>query len=104
MPPAPSSANAAFLKSSNKNQLLIKVGKVIDAQSLKGEIKVHLFSREAAWLSSLKKAILKSSAGQSREFSVQSARIKDAAAIIKMAGIEDRTQAENLKGYELWIP
>ena len=111
MPPAQSFVNAAYLKSSSKNgspQKLVKVGKVIGAHSLKGEIKARFFSGEASWLSNLKTLILKTESDLSSdllgELIIQKFRLNEGVAIVKLQGIDNRNDSEALKGRTIWIP
>ena len=93
----------------NKNQISSLqaghkvVGKVKDAQGLKGEIFVRLFADRCDWFDSLKTVVL-THEQQIMTAELVKMRLHKNGLVIKMQGLEDRTQAEKLKGWYLEIP
>jgi 16S rRNA processing protein RimM len=78
----------------------ILLAAIIGAQGLKGAVKVKLFTETPESLS--RYGVLKDKHG--KRFEVTAIRpVKDGEAVISFLGIEDRDQAEALKGTELFI-
>lgn len=75
------------------------VGKVKDAHSLKGELFILIFSGETAWIKKLKNFKLNSAL-----YNVEKVKPHKNGLILKAAEIQDRTQAEALKGQAFSIP
>ncbi|PIS11497.1 MAG: 16S rRNA processing protein RimM [Bdellovibrio sp. CG10_big_fil_rev_8_21_14_0_10_47_8] len=86
-----------------------KVGKIKSAHGLKGELSVFVFSGEASWLKKLKQFGLgidheNDLQRQIVSYTVDGARQTPTGLILKTLEIEDRTQAEKLKGQIFYIP
>lgn len=90
----------------NSNEIT-KVGKIKDAHGLKGELYFLSFSGEISWLENLAEVFLENKADTVPAFIrynlLKFKEFKDGA-IIQLAGIDDRTMAEKLKGCSLYIP
>ncbi len=82
----------------------VKVGKIKDAHSLKGELYFLSFSGEISWLEDLPKVYLESQNQEIKEYQLTKVKPFKEGAIIQLEGIKDRTQAEALKGHMLYIP
>lgn len=80
------------------------VGKVKDAQGLKGELYVLIFSGEASWCKDLTHFHLSNEMGETKEFKVKKIRPNKKGIIISSDEIQDRTQAEKWIGYQFSIP
>jgi 16S rRNA processing protein RimM len=93
------------------------VGRVKDAQGLKGEIYVRLFAGQADWLERLQKeALVYLSApaaslaemdvitGPPQVWQMENARRHKEGLVLKLATLSDRTAAEGLKGMQFLIP
>lgn len=96
-----------------KVQKYLKVGHVSDAFGLKGELYIHLRAHKAEWLKKLKELRLVrpltneprgSLAPQIITYEVQTKRAHKNGFVVKPQGIDDRTEAERLIGYEVEIP
>lgn len=99
---ARSCRSAAFSKSlSNQNKF--KAGWVRDAHGLKGELYVQLFAKRADWLESFEQFWLETKSGV-ESFEVERAKPHKDGLIVKSKSIQDRTQAEALKGAPFFIP
>lgn len=83
---------------------LIKVGKVIDAHSLKGEIYAIIFSGDSSWSDEIQNIFLKKESEESFEkFEVDYIKPHKDGLRVKFKTIIDRTQAESLKGKLIYI-
>jgi 16S rRNA processing protein RimM len=93
------------------------VGRVKDAQGLKGEIYVRLFAGQADWLEQLQKearVFLSAPAatlaeqdvvtGEPQVWPLENVRRHKEGLVIKLATLSDRTAAEAMKGMQLLIP
>lgn len=81
-----------------------RIGKIKEARGLAGELYVLIFSREAPWAADLKKfALSDSDQGPFQEFSVVSLREQKEGIVVKVKGLQTRTQAEALVGNLFYI-
>lgn len=93
------------------------VGRVKDAQGLKGEIYVRLFAGQADWLERLQKEAqvylsgpaaslseLDVISGEPQAWALETVRRHKEGLVIKLAKLSDRTAAEGMKGMQLLIP
>ncbi len=95
----------------NSNQL-ISVGKVREAHGLKGEIFAILFAKEAPWINDVKELTLvrreKDNQGSLKEsehlFSIKKHKVHKVGLLLKLEGLDDRTEAESFEGSLLRIP
>lgn len=90
-------------KSSQKFQ---KVGKIKDAQGLKGEVFVLIFSRDTTWANQLIQVHLESPSQNdlSKTLKVERVKAHKEGLIVKLEGINDRNQSEALRGWSFSIP
>ena len=93
-------------KNSAKNPIdetqIIQIGKVIEPRALLGELKIFLAAGEASWISKAKELVLEIH-GAKTAYKITSARISPQGLIVKLVGINDRTQAERVKGAFVYI-
>lgn len=83
---------------------LIKVGKILDAHALKGEIYFFSFSKDISWIEKGMSICLESSETMKRtDFTIESFRPFKDGALIKFEGISNRNQSEELKGDLVFI-
>ncbi len=83
---------------------LVEIGKIKEAKGLKGFVKVHLFSGEAAWVDSVHSVFLmKKDSKEPREVNVESLKMENQNLVVKLKDINDRTSAEGLKGMTVLI-
>lgn len=75
------------------------VGKIKDAHSLRGELFTLIFSKDISWADSLEQCQV--GAGI---YTVQRWKPYKEGLLLKLAGVEDRTAAEKLKGQIFSIP
>jgi 16S rRNA processing protein RimM len=93
------------METSVSHALLKPVGRVKDAHSLKGELYVRLFSGSADWLERFTTAYLVApDTHEIRELEVERAKPHRDGLILKIKDLDDRTPAEQLRGYGLEIP
>jgi 16S rRNA processing protein RimM len=78
----------------------VLLGRIGGAHGLKGELVLHSFAEVPQDIAAY--GPLTDAAGQ-RSFDVAVVRVTDKGVIARVAGITDRTQAERLKGTELWV-
>jgi 16S rRNA processing protein RimM len=72
------------------------IGTVVDAHGIKGELKVKLFSSETEWHSEFKEVCI-----LNKEYVVEKLRLNKTFWILKLDNLDDRNQAELLKGQDL---
>lgn len=77
----------------------IKVGKIVNAVALKGEVKIYSYSDSSRRFEELTRLI----AGEDRELQIENVRYQKNMAIVKFRGIDDRSAAEALKEQEVFI-
>lgn len=89
----------------NSQKSLKLVGKIKDAQGLKGEIFAIIFSKETSWKSKIKEIFLSETeeVSKAQQFEVTQTRAHKDGLVLKLKGIEDRNQSESLKGRFLFI-
>lgn len=75
-----------------------KIGKVVEPKGLKGDLKIHLFSGVAPWLSEIKEIRI-----GSKTYGLVSGKIVKGQLILKVSEVFDRTAAEKLVGQEVAI-
>ncbi len=75
------------------------VGKIKDAHSLKGELFVLIFAKDISWAEELKECQI----GE-MTYSVQRWKPYKEGLLLKVQGVEDRTQAEKIRGQVFSIP
>jgi 16S rRNA processing protein RimM len=85
------------------NPDIFKAGWVRDAHGLKGELYIQLAAKKADWLDSFEEFWLETRDGR-KGFSVERAKPHKDGLIVKSDKIQDRTQAEALKGADFLIP
>jgi 16S rRNA processing protein RimM len=78
----------------------VLLGRIGSAHGLKGEFVVHSFAEVPEDIAAY--GPLTDAAGQ-RTFDFAVVRVTDKGVIARVAGVTDRTQAETLKGTELWV-
>ena len=80
----------------------IKIGKIVNAVALRGEVKIYNYS-DLERFEELDTVILVNRKKQSREFEIESVRYLKNLPIVKFKGINDRDKAEALKDFEVYI-
>ena len=88
----------------------IKIGKIINAVALRGEVKIYNYSDYKERYQELDRVLLSSGmeekayAKQSfREYKIENVRYQKEIVIVKFKDINDRNQAEALKGKDIYI-
>lgn len=79
----------------------VLLGRIAGAHGLKGEVVVHAYTEYPEDIAAY--GPLSDQGGQ-QEFELAIVRVSDKGVIARIPGIRDRTQAEALKGTELWVP
>lgn len=83
----------------------IKIGKIVSAVALKGEVKIYHYSDYKERFEELDRIIL-SSAGKKtaeREYEIEKVRYQKDMVIVKLRGVDDRNGAEALKDLDVLI-
>lgn len=83
------------------------VGKVKKAHGVHGEIFIHLFSGEAAWLEKLETVSLVKAVGKDFTFetyTIKRKRLHKEGLILHLNEVKDRNKAEELKGAMFEVP
>lgn len=101
------SSSQQEIDSQAKEKGLRKIGKVKDAHGIRGEIFVIVFSGEAPWLDRLKELNIhgvRSKGDGWLTLDLKSARLHKNGFIASSPQIQNRNEAEALKGCELYVP
>ena len=80
----------------------IKIGKIVNAVGLKGEVKVYSYSDRPERFGELEEIILVRQAGE-KTARIEKVRYQGNMVILKLEGTDDRTAAEKLKETDLCI-
>lgn len=89
----------------NRNGDIVAIGRVGSAAGLKGEFRVNLYAADSENLKEGKVLLFRHVGGDSAELSAECERVryqKDKP-VLKVAGIDDRNAAEELRGLEVAI-
>lgn len=81
---------------------LVNIGRISSAVGLKGEVRATLYSRDSENLKEGKNLLLVR-AKEKIEAVCEKARYQNDKLVVKFEGIDDRTQAEFLKGMEIYL-
>jgi len=88
---------------SPKDKYLL-VGKITKPQGLRGEVKIYCFSGQPENFLEYKELTLCDLKGElSDPTTVTKSRVQGKAAVVKFANIADRTAAESIEGYEVFL-
>ena len=77
----------------------IKIGKIVNAVALKGEVKVYSYSDYKERFEEIDRVIL----SDGREFKIENVRYQQQMVILKLSGVNDRNGAEALKTKDVYI-
>ncbi|MBM4320690.1 MAG: 16S rRNA processing protein RimM [Deltaproteobacteria bacterium] len=83
---------------------LLPIGKVVAAHGVRGEVKARLYHAESRLLEVLERIFLRDEQGELREEKLLAVRATPRGPILRLAGVEDRTAAEQLVHGELVVP
>lgn len=75
-----------------------KIGKIVNAVGLKGEVKVYNYSDYKERFAEIDTIFV-----EEKKYNIKGTRYMKDLAILKFEGVDDRNQAENLKGKDLFI-
>ena len=82
---------------------LTQIGRITSAHGIRGEVKVFLTSEDTSLFAGLEEVWLMDREKPVR-YQVDQVRPQKGQWILKIQGIEDRNQAEELKNLGLWVP
>jgi 16S rRNA processing protein RimM len=82
------------------------VGRIGGAYGIKGWVRVHAYTDAPETFLTLKGCHLARGEGdeQRRPVEVLEGRVQGKGLVVHLAGVEDRTAAERLRGQEFWVP
>ncbi len=80
----------------------IKIGKIVNAVALRGEVKVYHYSDDKERFAELDRILLERK-GKYEEYSIEGVRYQKEMVILKLKGVNDRNAAEALKERDLYI-
>lgn len=80
----------------------IKIGTVVNAVALRGEVKVYHFSDYKERFEELDEVILERK-GKGKTYEIEKVRYQKDMVILKLKGVDDRNAAEALKEYDIMI-
>jgi 16S rRNA processing protein RimM len=78
------------------------IGRIVDAHGLRGEVKVLPLTREHEFYRNLRAAVLDTPQGL-RAVEIEALRPGVRHWVVRLAGIADRTAAQELRGAGLWV-
>lgn len=81
----------------------VMVGTVVKVQGVRGEVKISPAGGRPDDFKLFRRLQFSGKAGDSRSFEIQSLRVQGKAAVVKLAGLDTRDQAENLRGAEVLV-
>ena len=83
---------------------LIKIGKIVNAQGLKGEVKLISYSDDPDRFEYLENIVVRGKDGPEESFVIEDVRYTSGGSVIlKLAGVEDRTAAESMKEKDVFM-
>lgn len=77
----------------------IKIGRIVNAVALRGEVKVYNYAGTKERYKKLERII----AGDGREYRIEKVRYQQEMVILKLEGIDDRNAAEAMKNKDVFI-
>jgi len=80
----------------------IKIGTIVNAVALRGEVKVYHFSDCKERFEELDQVIVERK-GKGRVYEIEKVRYQKGMVILKLAGVDDRNAAEALKEHDIMI-
>ena len=80
----------------------IKIGTVVNAVALRGEVKVYHFSDYKERFEELEEVIVERK-GKGKTYKIEKVRYQKDMVILKLAGVDDRNAAEALKEHDILI-
>jgi 16S rRNA processing protein RimM len=86
-----------------ESQDWIVIGKITSAHGVRGEVKAQLFLDDPDFLADVESLFLEGRPGR-QEIGIKRLRLNRGQAIVSIEGIDDRTEAERLRGREIAIP
>ena len=79
------------------------VGQIVKPQGIKGEVKVRSFADDPQRFHDLDEVMLGDEEGPADRARVKACRVQGESVYLYLAGVNDRDQAERLRGQYLWI-
>jgi len=79
------------------------VGQIVKPQGIKGEVKVRSFADDPERFHSLKAVMLGDNKEPADRADVSTCRVQGGSVYLRLAGVDDRGQAEALRGRYIWI-
>lgn len=89
-----------------ENMEKIKIGKIVNAVALRGEVKIYHYSDSKERFEELSRLIVRKNGGKSAqetELEIENIRYQKNMVIVKFKGIDDRNKAEALKDSDVLI-
>ena len=80
----------------------IKIGKIVNAVALRGEVKVYSYSDRKERYEALKEILVEQKKGFT-PYEIQNVRYQKNIVILKLRGVDDRNAAEALKERDIYI-
>lgn len=83
----------------------IKIGKIVNAAALKGEVKIYHYSDYKERFEELDSLIVcgDGRGNNERQYEIENVRYQKDMVIAKLKGVDDRNAAESLKGFDVFI-
>lgn len=81
----------------------LEIGVLTKPHGLAGELKLRLHNEQSDALDGLVRIVVEPARGEPRRFEVQSVRGGGREKIIRLAGVEGRDAADQLRGVKVWV-
>ena len=103
MRPLPKSKNERFLKSSNRRDDQIQIGKIVAAHGIRGAVKVYSYAESAPLYTAQESLVLIDAQGAERRYKALWAKSHKNSLRLALEGVTTRSNAEALVGSTIWI-
>lgn len=81
----------------------VMVGTVVKVQGVRGEVKISPAGENPDDFKLFRRLYFSGTAGNSWSFEIESFRVQGKAVVVKLAGLDTRDEAENLRGAEVLV-
>lgn len=83
---------------------LVALAEVARPHGVRGELRLKLYNRDSDLLQQVKKVVLRRADGTTSTVELREVRRANDALLVRLAGCEDRDQADALRGAQLLVP
>ena len=99
----PKLKNERFLKSSSRDDDLVRIGKIVSAHGISGVVKVYSYAESTRYYTGQDDLLLVDPSGSEQRFGVLWAKPHQNTLRLALKDVTTRTQAQALVGWTIWI-